>query len=532
MKLNAGAGKQLLLDNCIWFAWSVLYALCFPTYNLSYGIWFIFAPVLAFAYVRPIQLTVRYAFFYSIPNIFLAFFWLYGFWGPGLLFVIPIYSVYYAFFFLCIAIVAKKMEGLRWLIIPCLWISNELLRSLGYHGFMWNMIGDTQWKNLLFIQGADVFGVWGISFVILLVNSVIAELVVSYLKKGDLKTVFNRQNIIKTSVAAGLVLMNLVYGIIQLGHYQKISDSSPKERLALIQPNIGSHEAWWKNRWQHYATIWQLNAEAAVKSPDMIVWSETMVRNYVWYYLMNYSPEEEVNVFNIRFVKMPSEFGVPILFTSPTFVNGKNYNSGEYLDPDTNVVQNNSKIHLVPFGEWMPFYDRIPVFKKIMESEGAGSYTPSTNLSVIKGRKSKFRVLVCYEDVFAILARKFVRKGVNYFINTTNDGWAYLLGLPHPMFQHLAGAVMTAVTVRRPIARAANTGVTGIIDLTGEFKGDIGSYGKGFYVGDISIIDEKIESPYVKFGFVFPYILSLVALAAFVYSVFFGKEPDEKTAKK
>ena len=528
MNLNPGNGKQLLIDNCVWFAWSVLYALCFPTFNLSFAIWFVFAPALAFAYVRPIGQTVRYAFFYSIPSLFLAFVWLYGFWGPALLFVIPIYSVYYAFFFFCIAVVAKKMEGLRWLIVPAIWVSGELLRSLGFHGFMWNMIGDSQWRFLPVIQSADIFGVWGLSFLILLVNSVLAELLVSFLKKGDVRSLLTRGNIIKTSCAAALVLLNLVYGFIQLDRYEKVSAQSPKEKLALIQPNIGSHEPWWKNRWQHYATIWQLNAEAAVKNPDMIVWSETMVRNYVWYYLLNYSPEEEVNVFNIRFVKMPSEFGVPILFTSPTFVNGKNYNSGEYLDPLTNVVQNNSKIHLVPFGEWMPFYDLIPPFKKIMDSQGAGSYTPSTNLSVIKGRKSKFRVLVCYEDVFAVLARKFVKKGVNYFINTTNDGWAYLLGLPHPMFQHLAGAVMTAVTVRRPIARAANTGVTGIIDLTGSFQGDIGSYGKGVYVGDISVIDEKIESLYVKFGFIFPYLLSLVTLAAFVYSVFFGDKSGEK----
>lgn len=528
MKMNAGTSTQIIIDNCIWFAWSVLYALCFPTYNLSFGIWFIFAPVLAFAYIRPIQQTLRYAFFYSIPFLFLAFFWLYGFWAPGLFLVIPIYAVFYAFFFFCIAVIGKKMENLRWLIVPSLWISNELLRSLGFHGFMWNMIGDTQWRNLAVIQSADIFGVWGVSFLILLVNSVIAELIVSFLKKGDLKSVFSRNNTIKIACVASLILLNLGYGFIQLNRYQKISDSSPKEKLAMIQPNIGSHEPWWKNRWQHYATIWQLNAQAAVKNPDMIVWSETMVRNYVWYYLLNYSPEEEVNVFNIRFVKMPSEFGVPILFTSPTLVNGKNYNSGEYLDPATNLVQNNSKIHLVPFGEWMPFYDRIPPFKKIMDEQGAGSYTPSTNLSVIKGRKSKFRVLVCYEDVFAILARKFVKKGVNYFINTTNDGWAYLLGLPHPMFQHLAGAVMTAVTVRRPIARAANTGVTGIIDLTGSFKGDIGSYVKGFYVGDISIIDETIESFYVRIGFIFPYLLSLVTLAAFVYSVFFGKKHEEK----
>ncbi len=511
--------RQALLDNALWLAWGVLYALSFPTYSLSFAIWFVFAPVFLFAYVRPLHLTVRYAFFYSLPSLFLSFFWIYGFWGPGLAFMVLIYAVYYAFFFFCIALAGKTFPRWRWVLSPSLWIANELIRSIGFHGFMWNMIGDTQWRILPFVQSADILGVWGVSFLILTVNAVLAELVLDFLRTRTIRGALTRSNSVRIAAAAALFTANLVYGWSQLGNYRRISAASPREKLALLQPNIGSHEPWWKDRWRHFATIWRLNAEAAVRDPDLIVWSETMVRNYLWHYLKTMGPDEEVNLFNIRFVKMPFEFNTPILITSPTLVDGRNFNSAEYLDPLTNTIQNNSKIHLVPFGEWMPVYDRIPAFRQIMESEGAGSYTPSTNKNVIRSRRSKFRVLVCYEDMFAVLARKFIRIGVNYFINTTNDGWAYLFGFPHPMWQHLAGAVLTAISVRRPIARAANTGVTGIIDLTGDFQGDIGDYRDGLFVGSVSVIDERIVSPYVHFGFLFPYLLLVVAAGAFGASV-------------
>lgn len=514
-------GSQTVRDNIVWLCWSVLYAFSYPTYNCSFFIWFCFVPVFLFASVRPAYLTFRYSFLYSLLFFFLAYFWLYGFWLPGLFLVLPLLSAFQAFFFYAIAIVSKKLPKYRWIIIPVFWISLELLRSTGFHGFQWNLIGDSQYKNLLFIQSADIFGVWGVSFLIILVNSVIADFIAVYLAHKDWKEMLKPSQLCKGIVLAALLVLNLTYGVVQLKRYQQVSADSKKERLALLQPNIGSHDAWWKWRWENYGIFWKLHAEAMLEKPDMIVWCETMVRNYIWYYLNNYSPAEEVNLFNIRFVHMPKEFGVPILVTSPASIDGKvNYNSADYIDPETNVIQNNSKIHLVPFGEWMPGYDLIPYFKKVMDDEGAGSFTPSKNYDVIKGRKAKFRVLVCYEDVFASLARKFVKRGVNYFVNVTNDGWAYKLGMPHPMWQHLAGATLNAVTVRRPIARAANTGVTGIIDLTGSFKGITGDYQRGFYVGDVPIVDEKIWSGYVRYGYLFPYAMALLTFVIFFYCLF------------
>jgi apolipoprotein N-acyltransferase len=532
--------QQFILDNVIWLLWSVFYALSFPTYNLSFAVWFIFIPVFVFAYTRPIYLTIRYAFVYSFPFLLLAFYWLYGFWMPSLFLIFPLYALFFAFFFGCIAYVGKKLKKGRWLVVPMLWLSCELLRTVGYHGFFWNMLGDSQWHNTVLIQSADIFGVWGISFFILMVNSVFADIIYKYLEKGSLKKLISRNNASKLSVVSALFVFIIVYGVVQLNHYQSVSDHSPKEKLAMLQPNIGSHEPWFPRMWENYGIFWKLNAEAAVNNPDMIIWPETMVKNFVWSYLETYPLDSEVNLFNIRFVKMPREFNIPILFTSPNQIGEYNYNTADYLDPatpyyllitnqffsrdyiipNTDVVQNNSKIHLVPFGEWMPLYDTLGFVKKIMNIEGAGSFRPSTNFNVIQSRKSRFRVLVCFEDLFAQLARKFIKNRLNYFITVSNTGWAYRLGFRHPMWQHLAGSALTAVSVRRPIARATNTGVTGIIDITGIFKGDVGDYQRGIYVGEVSLVDVKIESIYVQFGYLFPYAVFFICMLIFIQTVF------------
>ncbi len=540
--------KPALRNNLVWLFWSVFYAFAFPTYNLPFMIWFAFVPVFVFAYREPISTTVKYAFFYSLLFFALAFFWLYGFWWPGLFLVIPLYSLYFAFFFFCIALVGKRLPKARWLFVPALWIASELLRSIGFHGFLWNMLGDSQWNSPLFIQSADLFGVWGISFLILLTNSVLAELVASYLNRTTSEKPLLR-NAGKIAILIALFGTNLVYGWIELRHFEEVSKKSPKEKLSLLQPNVGSHDAWWEKRWPNYDIFRNLHEQAAKQKPDMIVWPETMVKHYLWWYLENYELNQEVCKLNLLFINFPREFNTPILMTSPELIDEKCYNTAEYIDPkkqyyniETNSfnslthyrfnkskdIPHNAKIHLVPFGEWMPLYDSLPIVKKIIEIEGAGAFTPSPDFNVMQGRKSSFRVLVCYEDIYAQLARKFIKKGLNYFINVTNDGWAYKLGFTHPMWQHLAGSTLTAVSVRRPIARAANTGVTGIVDVTGKFSGNIGDYQRGVYTGEISLIDPKIESFYVQIGFLFPYVLFLIAFGAFFTALFFVRNSYEQ----
>lgn len=514
-----------LWDNMIWLGWALGYAFCFPTYNASPLIWVIFAPILVYIYRQPIQKTIRYAFIYSIVFWLVTLFWLVAFHEASLPFFAPGYAMYTAFFIFLFAYFAKKVKKLRWLMFPMIWTSLELLRSVGYLGFQWNLIGNTLWKSRFMLQSADIWGVWGVGFIVLLVNSVLAEVLDGWMETQNIKKAILKHK--KLVVGVGILLVaNLTYGIITFYHYKKISDNSPKERLALMQPNIGSHEPWWNVIHQTYITYWKMHAEAALKNPDIFVWSETMVRHRIWDY--RGKPQySSVNKLNERFIMMPYEFDTPILIAHPEKRDSKLYNSVDYIDPKDGMAHPYGKIHLCPFGEWMPFYEKIPIARDILRQAGAAAYTPATDFKIFKSRKGKFAAMICFEDLFALLARRYVKKGVNYFLNSTNDGWAYRwkVGTALPLWQHVAGIIPMAISVRRPIARAVNTGVTGIIDITGKMSvSPVPLYERGVFVDDISIIDENIQTLYVRFGFMFPYIILFLTFLTMIYTVFFHKE--------
>ncbi|OHD54409.1 MAG: apolipoprotein N-acyltransferase [Spirochaetes bacterium GWF1_51_8] len=520
-----------LWHHILWLVWAVGYAFCFPTYNMHFLIWIIFIPVLIFSYRQSFQKTAAYSFFYSLIFWVMTLFWLIAFHEISLPFLVPAYSLYNAFFFFCIAYIAKKLPKYRVFALPVMWTVNELLRSTGYLGFQWNLIGDTQWLNVLFLQSADIWGVWGVGFLILLVNSVLAELVNTWIETRNLKESLFKHRGALIAITA-VVAANFIYGIITYNYYEDLANKSEKAKVALMQPNTGSFDEWWDVRWENYGKIWKLNAEAAIESPDLIVWSETMLRNFVWVYMQSYPPDHPVNYFNSRFIKMPYEFDTPILFAHPEkLADGKNYNSVDYIDPRLPGYVTYAKIHLTPFGEWLPFYYVIPPLKKMIESLGAASYSPAKDFVVFTGRKGKFAVMICFEDVFAILARKFILRGVNYFLNATNDGWAYRfdVGGPFPLWQHIAGVAGVAISVRRPIARAVNTGVSGVVHANGKMDiSPVPIYTDGYYVTGIPVIDENIQTIFVKIGYLFPYLVTLLAAAAMVYAVFGVKHKEEK----
>jgi len=251
------------------------------------------------------------------------------------------------------------------------------------------------------------------------------------------------------------------------------------------------------------------------------------VRNYIWHYRELYHPDSEVNRFNERILNLPFEFDVPILLTHPEVRDGKTYNSATYIDPEIGEYEFYGKIHLVPFGEWMPYYQKIPVVREVLRQAGAAAYSPGEEFKIFQSRRARFAVLICFEDVFGVLARRFVLNGANYFLNTTNDGWAYRwqVGTQLPLWQHVAAVVPVAVSVRRPIARAVNTGVTGVFDLNGDMSiSPVPLYERGVFVDEISIIDDSVRSIYVRFGFMFPYIVFFISFAIMAYTVLLHKD--------
>ena len=189
-----------------------------------------------------------------------------------------------------------------------------------------------------------------------------------------------------------------------------------------------------------------------------------------------------------------------------------NYNSAFLLSPLQKVAGKYDKIHLVPYGEYIPLKHFFPFINKMVA--GIGDFSSGDSISLLGLPEASFGVLICYEIIFPDLTRRFVKQGAQFLVNITNDAWFGKTSAPH---QHLSMAVVRAIENRRYIARAANTGISAFIDATGEIKSASALFTESFLTGTIGIMDMKTF--YTTYGDVFALISSLVSLLMLSYAL-------------
>ena len=185
--------------------------------------------------------------------------------------------------------------------------------------------------------------------------------------------------------------------------------------------------------------------------------------------------------------------------------NGKSLlsNSVIMLSPGTDAVEVYDKIHLVPFGEYVPLGNLFPFIKKLVVA--IGDFVHGKEITVMNAPFAKIGNLICYEIAFPGLVRKFVDKGANLIVTVTNDAW---FGRTSAPYQHFSMAVFRAIENRVPVARSANTGISGFIDSRGRIiqKSDI--FVKASLTNTISVGNEK--SFYAGHGDVFAYVCLII----------------------
>jgi apolipoprotein N-acyltransferase len=205
------------------------------------------------------------------------------------------------------------------------------------------------------------------------------------------------------------------------------------------------------------------------------------------------------------------------------------YNAALLVSDGGDRVQVYRKIHLVPFGEYVPGRHRVPLLARIVGDQVPGDFTAGTEYTVFSLTNSDVQVapLICFEDTIGELTRRFVlpsetNPGANLLVDITNDGWFLRSGGSH---QHLANAIFRCVETRRPMARAANTGVTCFINefgrVTQMLRDDTGStFIEGVLTGEIKVPTEHELTFYTRHGELFAkscaIVTAIVALAMFV----------------
>jgi apolipoprotein N-acyltransferase len=366
---------------------------------------------------------------------------------------------------------------------PFLWIALEWLRGRVLGGFPWGSLGYSQYRLLPVIQIAELGGVYAVSFVVVAVNVALAAAL--WLPRRQAAGVLG--------AAALLVAGTLTFGELRLRDPRTAGTAS----VAIVQPAIAQPQKW--DRDFAVATLenyFELTRRAAGEHPDLIVWPETSTPT-----ILRRDPGLVAALARLsREVRAPLVVGsVDAEETSPP-----TYRNTAFLLSDRGLLSRYDKIHLVPFGEYVPLSGVIGFVRGW--AEFIADLEPGSRSVVFSGPPAPFGIVICYEGIFPALVRRFVADGARFMVNMTNDGW---FGRTDGPLQHLAMYPFRAVEHRVALVRAANTGVSALIAPDGEITHRLPLFVRGTLHGRVPL--REGQTLYTRFGDWLAYLALVVS---------------------
>ncbi|KJJ84086.1 apolipoprotein N-acyltransferase [Candidatus Omnitrophus magneticus] len=490
----------------------VLCFLAFPNFGYDFLAWIALVPL--FIAIRKVNPEKSFVYGYIAGIIFFGglLYWLPNVTIPGTIFLIIILALFYGLFFYIAGVLNRYSMNL--LILPFVWVAIEFLRGYILTGFPWGFLGYTQYKKLIFIQIADLTGCYGVSFFLVAFNIAFYEYIIRY------------KHMIRHMVfTLAVILMVFAYGQYKLDekHYEVGTPS-----VTIVQGNIPQVNKWNIKYAEEIVKKYTNLTREIMKdnSASLIVWPETAYP----YLVDDFESAVEVKT-------LAQEYGTPILTGMVYRDNNFYYNSAAFFDERGVFAEKYYKTHLVPFGEYIPLTEYLSFLRRYIDKP-IGEYARGDEYTLIrlKSRVSsrgennsimrwmnvyEFGVMICFEDIFPYIAREFTREGADFLINITNDAW---FGKTSAQEQHLIASVFRAVENRRPVIRAANTGVSCFIDFKGNIVERLNAKGEDTFVEGtlnrvINIIDKK--SFYTVYGDMFVYLCGLVMIIFFSWQIIF-----------
>jgi apolipoprotein N-acyltransferase len=367
---------------------------------------------------------------------------------------------------------------------PFLWITGEWLRGHILGGFPWGALGYSQFQRLPVIQIAELGGVYAVSFVIVSVNAMIVGVVALSWRQAAVGLLLG------ALVAGG----TLAFGVTRLG----ATPTPGTAAIAVVQPVIEQPLKW--DPQQATTTLgiyFALTRRAAREQPQLIVWPETSSPTVL---------RRDPNLL-AALRELSQRLGIPLVVGSVDVddqVPDRFYNTA-FLVTSRGIEDRYDKIHLVPFGEYVPL-GLIGIVRSW--AEFVSQMEPGSRAVVFPGPPAPFGIVICYEGIFPELVREFVKGGARVLINMTNDAW---FGRTSGPWQHLGMYPLRAVEHRIAIARAANTGVSAFIGPSGRIERRMALFDRG-------VMTERLplrvgDTIYTRFGDWFAY-LAIASTAA------------------
>lgn len=430
------------------------------------------------------------------------------FFNP-IVFLIPSTLYYYA------TKVFNKRIAL-WL-LPLFWVAYEYSYTVTDFKFPWLTLGNGLPYFQSYIQIADIVGVYGLTMLILLSNIAIYKLFSDYI---SMKSV----NPFILSFALGIIILPMIYGASKINNY---TPSDKVARIGLIQPDFDPTQKWKRKQMNKQLNEYlRLSEEAREDGAEIIFWPETALPVY----LLAGNHSYQLN----KILKFTDTANVHLVTGMPDanfFPNGESapeeakrtksgryytsYNSMLHFTPNSRNIDRYGKIKLVPFGEKVPLIDAIPVLGKWIKwnvgisNWNTGKDTTVFKLSGIKGVNGdtvKIAPLICIESIYPDFTAAFVQRGANILGVVTNDSW---YGNSSGPYQHKEISVLRAIENRRSVVRAANGGISCLIDPLGRTIKATEMFTKTHLVVDVPIEEELTF--YSKYPLLIPVIALLIA---------------------
>jgi len=413
---------------------------------------------------------------------------------PVMLLLAAYLALFFGFFaLLCRLTPASALGAL--LYMPSLWVSLEYLRGHLFTGFPWVLSGYSLAHNIILIQIVDITGVYGLSFLVLAVNTALYFFIVFGIK-GLPRPIW----VIFCTVA--LLAAVALYGVIRIGQVDDAVKGWPVERVAVTQGNIDQSVKWDKRYQSRTLGIYRrLTERAAAEGAGLVIWPETAVPFYL-----------EKNRGGKGIVTaIARQNHVRVLTGSPAYDYNKKtkevklYNSAYLISARGRITGRYDKVHLVPYGEYVPLKRFMPFIKKL--TAGVGDFSSGQGPVPLNVDGYKAGLLICYEAIFPSLARISVSDGAGLLVNITNDAW---FGRTSAPYQHLEMTLLRAVENRVFLLRAANTGFSVVIDPLGRIKKRTELFTEDVITADVSINNE-MKTFYTAYGDVFAYVCIFIS---------------------
>lgn len=433
--------------------------------------------------------------------------------------MLSLYCALYFIFFFCFIFYSQNFKTFIYLVsCSSFWVLLEYLRSNLLSGFPWMLLGYSQYNNLNIIQISEYLGVYGVSFLVVFFNLCLARIIYNLISK-----IQSKKLLFDIFVLVVVLFVVNFYGKNRIDEVNnKIKESKNELKVVILQGNIDQYKKWDKQYVDYiintYTTLvldaHKKNLNTQNKNPTLYIWPESSVPGWVleeehlynWVsslVVMTNEGRENQSfhlVGSVRMGKTKSEYyNSALLF---------NYSNKEIK------IEIYDKIHLVPFGEYVPFREFLSKFINTINE--LGEFTKGRNYKVFTIEdKFKFSTLICYESIFPELTKEFILEGAEFLVNITNDAWFLKTSAP---YQHLIFNVFRAVENRCYLFRAANTGISCVILPTGFIQQKTNLFETTYILDNFNIYHERTF--YTKYGkFLWMFYLLIFIMSNIFYII-------------